>query len=287
MIDLHTQAPYYPRFAMNNTYGIRAINESVVRSMYSACHKDGGCLDLLSRCGGADRFPDAGNQDCARAAYECRTYVEEPYYVYRDRSAYDIRFSAANASGQSYFEKFLNTAGAQNALGVDLNYTALNWDVFSSFEDTGDLAYPNFLSDLGALLNNSVSVVLYCGDADYVCNWFGGEAASLNISYTHSMDLRQAKYRPFILGGIEYGQVRQASNLSVVRYYSAGHHVAWSQPKASLEMFRRALNHVDLATGQTTENSVYQQYQRPPQLDATHGRRILRSTTSVLRGKLS
>jgi carboxypeptidase C (cathepsin A) len=35
IVDEEIQAPYYPEFAMNNTYGIKAVNESVYFAMVS------------------------------------------------------------------------------------------------------------------------------------------------------------------------------------------------------------------------------------------------------------
>jgi hypothetical protein len=60
----------------------------------------------------------------------------------------------------------------QNALGVDLNYTDSNDDVYYAFQQTGDFVFPNFKEDLEMLLDNDVRVALYYGDADYICNWY-------------------------------------------------------------------------------------------------------------------
>ena len=38
IVDLYTQAPYYPEFAVHNTYGIKAVNETVYNYMKFACH---------------------------------------------------------------------------------------------------------------------------------------------------------------------------------------------------------------------------------------------------------
>ena len=56
------------------------------------------------------------------------------------------------------------------------------------------------------LLKNSVRVALYYGDADYICNWFGGEAVSLNISYAHTAEFKKAGYAPFVVDSEEYGE---------------------------------------------------------------------------------
>ena len=110
-------------------------------------------------------------------------------------------------------------------------------------------------------------MALFYGDADYICNWFGGEAASLNISYAHAAEFRQAGYAPFIVDGEEYGEVREYGNFSFTRIYEAGHEVPFYQPKASLEFFRRILAGVDVANGETAITSTYNTTGQP---NATH-----------------
>lgn len=94
---------------------------------------------------------------------------------------------------------------------------------------------------------------------------FGGEAVSLAVNYTHSEAFAAAGYAPFMVDGTEYGEVRQYGNFSFLRVYEvrrctasiesvvnteqSGHEVPYYQPEASLEMFRRVLLGIDLATG--------------------------------------
>ena len=86
-------------------------------------------------------------------------------------------------------------------------------------------------------------------DADYICNWFGGQAISLALNYTHSAEFAAAGYEPFTVNGVEYGEVRQYGNFSFLRLYEAGHEVPYYQPEASLQLFNRTLNHFDIADG--------------------------------------
>lgn len=156
-----------------------------------------------------------------------------------------------------YFSDFLNLPDIQQAIGVDLNYTKSNNDVFYAFQKTGDFAYPNFLDELEVILNNSVRVALIYGDADYICNWFGGEAVSNEIQYIHSQEFAQTGYVPFVVDGTEYGEVRQYGNFSFLRVYEAGHEVPFYQPLASLEYFKRTLDNKDIATGKLDVSGNY------------------------------
>ena len=178
-----------------------------------------------------------------------------------------IRHPYDDPTPPRYFVDYLNLASSQEALGVNLNYTESNNDVYYAFQKTGDFAYPNFLTDLEMILNNSVRVAMYHGDADYICNWFGGQAVSLQIEYTHSAEFRAAGYAPFVVDGTEYGEVRQYGNYSFMRIYEAGHEVPFYQPLASLAMFSRVLGNLDIATGET---AVTGNYETNGTVNATH-----------------
>lgn len=91
IINERIQAPYYPEFAVNNTYGIKAINDTVYEFMKFACYMSGGCLDLYDQCAQVNRSTDVGMQYCFQATDQCRTNVESPYYMYSGRGVYDIR----------------------------------------------------------------------------------------------------------------------------------------------------------------------------------------------------
>lgn len=101
--------------------------------------------------------------------------VESAYYVYGERGVYDIRHPYDDPSPPSYFGEYLNQGYVQNALGVNLNYTSSNNWVYWAFQVTGDFIFDSFIGDLETLLDQGVRVSLVYGDADYICNWLGGE----------------------------------------------------------------------------------------------------------------
>lgn len=136
-----------------------------------------------------------------------------------------------------------------NALGVNINYTVSNNDVYYAFQSTGDFVWPNFIEDLEEILTYPVRVSLIYGDADYICNWFGGEAVSLNMKYPHSRQFQNAGYTPLLVDGTQYGETREFGNFSFSRVYQAGHEVPYYQPAASLQLFNRTLNGWDIPKG--------------------------------------
>ncbi|OSS47146.1 hypothetical protein B5807_09919 [Epicoccum nigrum] len=204
IIDDQIQAPYYPEFAVNNTYGIKAYNDTIY-----------------------------------------------------DRGAYDIRHPHDDPTPPKYFINYLNLSSTQAALGVNINYTAASSpSVFMGFETTGDFVY-SFIDELSNILGYGVRVALLYGDADYICNWFGGEAVSLAVNHTNKAAFNAAWYTPFLVDGVEYGEVREYGNFSFTRMYESGHEVPYYQPKASLEYFKRVLDHKNIADGSQDVTADY------------------------------
>ena len=260
IVDEYIQAPYYPLFVNHNTYGIKGVNDTIYDYMNFAAHMSNGCLDQIELCYYADPDTYVGKAVCTEAANMCRDNVESPYYYAAgERGVYDIRHPYLDPTPADYFMDFLNLASTQEALGVDTNYTiSNNAYVYYGFQQTGDFVYPNFLEDIEELLNSSsVRVTLVYGDADYICNWFGGEAVSLGAQWTHTEEFNAAGYVPFVVDGVEYGETREYGNFSFTRIYESGHEVPYYQPIASLGFFTRALNGLDIATGKSSINATF------------------------------
>ncbi|KAL1618020.1 hypothetical protein SLS54_007553 [Diplodia seriata] len=99
LIDERVQTPYYPEFATNNTYGIKAVNDTIYKFMKQAYSKPGGCRAQLDECA-AGLAADPTDRDtyrfCSTAATSCYNFVEEPYYDYSGRAPQDIRQLAAD-----------------------------------------------------------------------------------------------------------------------------------------------------------------------------------------------
>ncbi|EME38991.1 hypothetical protein DOTSEDRAFT_75626 [Dothistroma septosporum NZE10] len=259
------QAGYYPEFATKNTYNITAYNETVYNYAKFANNMIGGCQDMIQSCeaaaqelkGGSvrGRITNIAAQSpaiaaiCSEAQDMCRDNVESMYYNYGDRGVYDIRHPRDDPTPPSYYEDYLNQANIQQAVGASVNYTGSNNDIYYQFQDTGDFIYPNFLLDLQDIIASGVRVALAYGDADYICNWFGGQAVSLAVNHTHKAEFNAAGYEPFLYGGVEYGETRERGNFSFTRVYESGHEVPFYQPQAALAHFERVISGVDIPRG--------------------------------------
>ena len=111
---------------------------------------------------------------------------------------------------------------------------------------------------------------------------FGGEAVSLAINYAQSSFFRAAAYQPFFFNGAQYGRVREYGNLSFAVLSDAGHLVPADQPEASLELFRRALAGLDLASGRRLVSDQTELPFTPDPPLSTISRGVSPSPSSVL-----
>jgi hypothetical protein len=80
---------------------------------------------------------------------------------------------------------------------------------------------------------------------------------SLAANFSDAEAFRAAGYTPFLVDGVEYGEVREYGNFSFTRIYEAGHEVPYYQPEASLEHFKRVLDHVIIADGSMVVTDAY------------------------------
>lgn len=92
IINEAVQVSSYPEFAVHNTYGIKAVNDTVYNYMKFANEMPGGCLDQISSCAQVNRTTAVGKLLCLQATDQCRTNVEQPYYEFSGRGTYDIRW---------------------------------------------------------------------------------------------------------------------------------------------------------------------------------------------------
>ncbi|KAI9374944.1 Alpha/Beta hydrolase protein [Aspergillus egyptiacus] len=270
-VDLLVQGLAYPEMAYNNTYGIEAINETVYERAVHSWSKPGGCKDRILRCRSLAREGDPHmyghnktvNDACQDADSYCGNNIEGPYVSLSGRGYYDISHFEPDPFPPPYLVGYLNQHWVQRALGVPINFTETNENVFASFADAGD--YPRtdvrgYLEDIAYILDSGIKVALVYGDRDYACPWIGGEQVSLQVDYREAKKFRSAGYAPLKTNSSYVGgSVRQHGNFSFTRVFQAGHEVPAYQPQTAYEIFHRVMLNKDIATGKvsTVQNSTY------------------------------
>jgi carboxypeptidase D len=214
-VDAATQDAWGPEFAIDNNYGIKALNDTEYQYAKFAWENLNGCAAQIQVCQLAAAAINGGFKDgfitpaaasdpavkavCSKAQNMCRDKVELPYVMLSGRGTYDIRHKALDPTPPPFLDPYLNLAEVQNAIGVNLNYSgATNIDIVNKFQTTGDWVFPNSLRHLEKILDYGARVSLLFGDADYVCNWKGGEALSLALKHESQAEFAAAGYQPFM-----------------------------------------------------------------------------------------
>ena len=238
----------YYNYSVNpgNTYGITFNNSVTKQKMYNAMYGEGNCYDMTVKCYNTGR-----NDVCAAADNFCYQEVEYVWDKYLGRDEYDSRELTPDPFPYNYYPEYLNTPKVQQALGAFVNFTDYSDTVGSAaFGNTGDDdRLQGSVKDCKKLVKQGVYMVQYNGDADYICNWIGNEVVADNIN---AQGFSSAGYEDISTSdGVMHGAVKQSANFAFARIYEAGHEVPFYQPLAALEMFERAINGMDIATGKT------------------------------------
>ena len=211
----------------------------------------GNCYDQTVDCNarGIDEI-------CTAADNFCFQQVENLYDIYLGRDEYDYRYLMPNPFPPSYYVDYLNTPHVQAAIGAYVNYTESSTTVGNAFGSTGDDDREiGTVEAVQRLLSQNISVTMYFGDADYNCNWLGGQVVA---DHVNASGYAGAGFTNISTSdGVVHGQVKQSGKFAFVRIYESGHLVPFFQPLVALEMVDRVIHGFDVATGKTTVTPSY------------------------------
>ncbi|KAJ5763986.1 hypothetical protein N7533_002667 [Penicillium manginii] len=238
------QAYYNFSVYPGNTYDFDPYNASVKAEWYNNLYGEGNCVDRTREC-----YATGRNDICSTADSFCAAKVENMFDIYSGRDEYDMRELTPDPFPYSFYVDYLNSPKVQAAIGAYQNFSESSQTVGNSFASTGDDDRESgTIQHVRNLLEAGVQVVMYFGDADFNCNWLGGQVVA------HEINAPGYEEAGFVnissSDGVVHGQVRQSGLYSFVRIYESGHEVPFYQPLASLEMFERAILRKDLATGE-------------------------------------
>ena len=266
-VDDLVQGQFYPIFANNNTYGIKALSLTDQQAAASSYSNAYGCQQLIQTCRDAVSSQDPANEGdvaavnniCKTAQTTCNNEVLAPFTT-SGRDVYDITQQNPDPFPPMSYLEYLNSADVQAAIGVRVNFTQSNAAVNNAFIATGDYERGNQIDQIVYLLSLGIRVALVYGDRDYICNWLGGEAVSFAIA------AQSPAYAPFYSAGYadivvnnSYvgGAVRQYGNLSFSRIYDAGHLIPAYQPETAFTVFTRIILGNDISFGEIADLSTY------------------------------
>lgn len=241
LTDTVVQYQYYAEMAMNNSYGIKTVSETVYQSMVDAIPK---CTSLAAAC-------QRNSSACVPAKDYCGRMETSPYYS-TGLNPYDIRKECGSNSlcyDFSNIETFLNLPATRAALNVSpkvQKWQSCNNAVNAMF--AGDWM-KNYQQVFAPMLEDGIRVLIYAGDVDLICNWIGNKAWTLQLPWTGKRDFNSETDHQWMYQADESssaatvgGLVRTASarsgggSLTFLQVFEAGHMVPMDQPAAALAM---------------------------------------------------
>jgi carboxypeptidase C (cathepsin A) len=194
----------YTVYPGNPYVGDTFFNETIKEQMYNSMYGAGNCLDQLNDCASSGI-----NEICSAADNFCYQEVENVFDVVLNRDEYDMRELNPDPFPYSFFEDYLNTPHVQSAIGAYVNYSSSSGTVGTAFGTTGDDAREEgVVAAVQSLLKQGIYIMQYAGDADYNCNWLGGEVVSYEIDAPGYCDAGFTNITTS--DGIVHGVVKQA-----------------------------------------------------------------------------
>ena len=141
---------------------------------------------------------------------------------------YDVRQKCANPPLCYDFgltHEFLNLPATQAQLGVKRPWESCNMAVNARFHS--DWMH-SFASNIPALLDSGVRVLVYAGEMDYICNYMGNKAWTLQLEWPGKAEFNAAGDHSWTVGGKPAGLARSANGFHFLQVFEAGHS-EWSE----------------------------------------------------------
>lgn len=228
LTDPQAQYKWYPEMAYNNTYGVHAVSYPVYLAMKAAA---GPCTRMIEKC-------QSNKAACLTAQAFCNAAMVAPYAA-SGLNVYDVREKCKSPPlcyDFSHVTKFLRLESTRKALHVDeksAKWEACNMEVHAKF------AYDwmkNFHGLVVPMIENGIRGLVYAGDADYIVNWMGCKAWTLELEWKKAAAFRSAQDKDWIVDGQKAGKIRNVDSFTFLQVFEAGHMVPLNQPKNALAL---------------------------------------------------
>jgi carboxypeptidase C (cathepsin A) len=216
--DATIQEQAYVQYSYNNTY--KPLITSAQYTKYMSAYTN-TCAPALKKC-----TTSGTNADCTKADTACYNAIEGPLSSISDFDVYDIRAPSDDPEPPENYVAYLQSAAVVKAIGAKSTYQECPNAPYNKFATTGDNPR-SFVSALSEVVAAGVTTLIWAGDADWICNWFGSLAVANVISYSGTTAFATKSLAPYTVKGKEGGTFKTQGNLSFLRVYGAGHEVPY------------------------------------------------------------
>jgi cathepsin A (carboxypeptidase C) len=236
LTDGLTQYDYYRPMACGEGGWPAVLGESECQSMDNSYPR---CASLIERC-----YESESVWSCVPASIYCNNAMIGAYQR-TGRNPYDVRKDCKGSNlcydELDWISSFLNRKDVQTALGAEVsNYDSCNMDINRNFLFQGDWMKP--YHRLVPSILEQIPVLIYAGDADFICNWLGNKAWTEALEWPGQAKYKKAELVDLKVDGKVVGAVKSSGNFTFLKIHAAGHMVPYDQPDASLSMLNRWLS---------------------------------------------
>ncbi|KZS93183.1 peptidase S10, serine carboxypeptidase [Sistotremastrum niveocremeum HHB9708] len=205
------------------------------------------CQRLINACYNYDsRFT------CVPAALYCWSQLYGSFQQ-MGLNPYDVRRACDREKDgplcykqMEWIDVYLNTPEIKKELGVNpsIEFQSCNMNVNQAFMAQGDGMH-NSAALLPDLLADGIRLLVYAGNADFMCNFIGNEAWMEALDSPLQREFLETKSANWVTSkyGKLAGKVRSAGgdgftagNYTFVEVFEAGHMVPYDQPEAALDL---------------------------------------------------
>ena len=237
LTDGLTQYEYYKPMACGEGGWPAVLDKGACQSLENAYPR---CASLIESC-----YNSESVWTCVPASIYCNNAMIGPYQR-TGQNVYDVRRPCGDNQlcydEIDWISSYLNKKEVMKAVGAEVDsYDSCNFDINRNFLMQGDWMKPFHRVVPGIL--EQIPVLVYAGDADYICNWLGNKAWTEALEWPGQKDYVKAEFKDLLLNGNgkQTGQVKSSGNFTFLKLHAGGHMVPYDQPEASADMLNRWL----------------------------------------------
>ena len=228
LTDPAIQYKYYAEMAYKNTYNVQSVSRL---AYYRMKLQTPGCVKLINQC-------QNDTSVCGEAQNQCNQEMIGPYEA-SGLNPYDVRIKC-EVPGLCYDfsapTAWLGLESTRKALGVtsaSAAWASCNMQVNQEFSNDWMQAQEYTIPPM---LKGGIKVLIYAGDADFICNWMGNKAWTLALPWSGNSAFNAAEDHDWKVDGKKAGTARTSAGLTFLQVNDAGHMVPMDQPVNALNM---------------------------------------------------
>ncbi|THH07889.1 hypothetical protein EW145_g3072 [Phellinidium pouzarii] len=252
--DPYIQDASIPTFACDGPYPI--YDDPDGPECTSLRGKVPTCQRLIDSC-----YKYSSRLTCVPAALYCNSQLYGPIQQ-SGKNPYDVRRTCDPAKDTTLCYREMGwietwMSNNQKALGASpsVTFESCNMQINQAFLLQGDGMHNSALL-LTELVNDGIRLLIYAGNADYMCNFIGNEAWLTAFDSQFHDEFSVAETLPWVTSASSKlaGSVRSAGststsagNVTFVTVFEAGHMVPYDQPEAALDLLTKWISGIPLS----------------------------------------